>query len=99
MVSPDDRQQQKAKLDEIIARAATDPSFKRRIQDDPVPVLRKEGLSDDLIGDVVRDEGGASIDPNAPNLSRRQRELVDIARRGCWFTCVTTDTCAITITF
>jgi hypothetical protein len=93
---PDDAKQQKEKAAEIVARAKSDPSFKQQVQDDPLGVLRQAGLSDEAIGDFLREDGYADLDPNDAKLKPKQKAAADMAAaRDCLFTCIFTE-CPIT---
>ena len=89
--------QQRDKLQGLVNRAKREPSFKQQVQDDPLGVLEQAGLSREAIGDFLREEGYADLDPNSPQLSPRKRNAVEAARwcEGCCLTCIFTE-CAFT---
>ena len=90
--------QQRERLQEVVNRAKKDASFKQQLTDDPVTVLRQAGVSDEGMGDFLREEGFTDRDPTSPTLTPGQRRAVEFgAARGCWFTCVFTDKCNLTV--
>ncbi len=94
MAKPD-QQEQKAIVDQLVQRAKTDASFRQEVQDDPVRTLQRAGLSDEAITEVLRDEG---VDTSGyTKLKTKLKGDMDAAR-SCWWTCMTTSGCAITIT-
>jgi hypothetical protein len=96
------------RLERWVNRARQQPRMMQELRDDPVGVLRREGLSDEAIGDVLREESYQLPDPNDPSITPRQREgaemIRSLRRQGggipCWdeccLTCVCTD-CCITV--
>ena len=61
MTMPDDAKKQKEKADQLVARVKGDPDFKRQAMDDPLGVLRQAGLSDEAIGDLLREDGRLEV--------------------------------------
>jgi hypothetical protein len=73
--------QARATLDTISAKAKADPTYMSNLKADPRGTLQAAGLSDGAIDDVLREE-------NTGDVSGYMR---------CWFTCMTTDSCGLTI--
>ena len=88
-----DPREQKALLDRLVQQAQTDPKFKAELKDDPVRALKKAGLSDEAIAEVLRDEG---VDPASTKLKTKPGKGGE-AQKSCWFTCMTTSGCSLTI--
>ena len=91
------KRQQKEKVDQLVARAKSDPAFKQQAKEDPVGTLRQAGLNDEAIGDLLREEGLADLDPEGRK--PKVKDAIQVARESsCWFTCAKSDGyCWVTI--
>ena len=55
------------KADLILLKALKDPYFRKELKDSPADTLKREGISDSMAEDIMRD---IKIDADAPLLAR-----------------------------
>lgn len=66
----------------IAQRAKSDPTFMNQLRSNPQETLIASGVPEAAVGDVLREEGG----------------LGDVqGYMKCWFTCMTTNSCSLTV--
>jgi hypothetical protein len=96
-VQNDELAQHRARLDHLVSLAREDDTVLERLRRDPVAALGTLGVSKEMMGDVLREEGYGALDPDDPILTAKQRNGVRQARwcEGCCLTCIFSE-CPIT---
>lgn len=91
--------QQRDMLQALVDRVGEDPHLRKQLREDPVGVLQSEGLSRDIIGDFLREEGYADRDPNDKNLKAKEKDAIEAARwcQTCCISCLATSECRLTV--
>jgi len=73
--------QVKAKVNEIAARAKANPAYLQELRANPRQMLLAAGLPDGAVDDVLREEGVGDVQ----------------GYMKCWLTCMTTNSCSLTV--
>ena len=81
--------EEKRKLERIVERAKKESKFKQEIKNDPVAALQGVGVSQEAIGDFLREQGYADLSVDDPSLTPGEKAAMAMAI-PCWDTCCLT---------
>jgi hypothetical protein len=93
--------QQRQLLNAILERVKSDPNAKESIRQDPITFLQHAGLSDEMIGDALREDGVTKRQPDELRFSPEGKSALSRLRPAlpciheCCFTCSCTSGCCL----
>jgi hypothetical protein len=86
--------EQRATLKKFVEKVKRDHAYAKHVRRDPVAALRSAGMEDDMIIEILQEDGFDQLDLNDPRLKPARREAGRMARRpGCTFTCLCSGCC------
>ncbi len=86
----------RTKLRNFVAQVRSNRALADQIREDPVGAMRDAGLPDDMIVEILQEDGYDQIDLKDPTIKPKKKQAAEMAMaRPCSITCLCS-TCCLT---